>query len=1336
MSFLLGKTEEWTSPAPAPDRALQRFGVFFRNTLHPTGGGECKVRRDLAIRVDGKRSARLGAGPALGRVAFGEPRRWRVFVALAFAVVFVAAVMPRGARAAIGFLQQAAGGGSNVSSYTITLTSTPATGDALVLSHSGDIQGASDISSVTGGGVTWAFASKAGAAQNRDHEIWYGCNASGSGTTTITVTLGANLGVGNGASGNVSEWSGIAASSCLDQTASNSGNSTSPTTGMTPATSQANELLIGGMHSDDAAASAPSNGFSALTFVGTAVGGTYSGYRVVSSIGTYSTGWTTTANRWAANIATFRAAGGTGGLQVSSRSDTLSDSRPSATSNHTLVFTVNNAIYGSSVSNSSTVVLTFDASFSFPSNLDCGDVDAATSVQFSFNYPGCAATATAWGFSATGSVITLVPPSGTGVYVPTSTQVTIKIGSNATVQQQGAHWITNPPSAGTYTISVGGTFGGSGNMLVSILSGVTVEARVAEHLTVAIRGVPNWYNASWGYRERITVDRNKVSGSATSFPVLVNTTDPDWRHTANGGHVGSVTGWDFVFTDRDGLTKLDHEIEKYASTTGEFVSWVRAPFLSSTLDTVVYLYYGNAGASDQQNVTGVWDTNYKGVWHMTTTSTNTTLTFDSTVNSNTGTKLSVSEPTSTSTGQIDGAQSFDGVNDYVRDGTMNSFSSNLTTGSFSAWIKTSSTAIQVLAGTLNEPTSEAFYRIIINFNPTTGANETGKLQLYIRSNSTNDLGGGVNSNTGIVDDKWHHIVMTHDKSAGTINIYVDGVVQDIVYFQQQTGTSWIAWNFPILLGALNSGGTPQNFFNGSMDELRISNVVRSSARIQTEYNNQSSPNTFYDLGAEEAQAQIACSADDGATVSVVNTSETNVDFGNISANTFFQGCQDIEISTNAGGGYVMTAQEDGPMRTGSGATIADTSCDSGCDQITAGTWTSAANVGFGHTCRNQTNNDCNAEYANGTKFRRFPSLSTGGNLAVKVATGSYTGNGAARTISHGLGVQPKVVMVWRDEDASVGGLVLRTDQHTSTSSIRFPTGSELTVFSGNMIEALGSTTFSLGTSTSVNQSSISYQWIAYAGNGVATGGYDGDGVDDRNIPHGLGAAPKMLFVWRDAGGGNSGITGRTDQYSGVISYMWRTFLSNSQRVSDQIKAMDGQNFQVGFSSAVNLFGSRYKWFALGGPSVQTGSYTGDGNDNRDISHSLSATPSATFVWRDQDSVTDGLVARSDRYSGDVSAAFDTGTNNTSRIADMVQTMTVTSFQAGTNSRVNSNTVPYQWFAVKTSSAKSEKLGETIMASSTPVSIAVGRVKYRLSVPSSQAAGTYTTKIIYIITPTY
>ncbi len=43
--------------------------------------------------------------------------------------------------------------------------------------------------------------------------------------------------------------------------------------------------------------------------------------------------------------------------------------------------------------------------------------------------------------------------------------------------------------------------------------------------------------------------------------------------------------------------------------------------------------------------------------------------------------------------------------------------------------------------------------------------------------------------------------------------------------------------------------------------------------------------------------------------------------------------------------------------------------------------------------------------------------------------------------------------------------------------------------------------------------------------------------------------------------------------------------------------------------------------------------------------------------------------------------------------------------------------------------------QTIMSSSTPASV-IGRVKFRLSVPPSQAAGVYSNLVTYIMTPTY
>ena len=59
-------------------------------------------------------------------------------------------------------------------------------------------------------------------------------------------------------------------------------------------------------------------------------------------------------------------------------------------------------------------------------------------------------------------------------------------------------------------------------------------------------------------------------------------------------------GDDIVFTDNDGI-KLDHEIESYDSATGHLVAWVNLPLLSTSTDTVIYLYYGNDAVDNQQN---------------------------------------------------------------------------------------------------------------------------------------------------------------------------------------------------------------------------------------------------------------------------------------------------------------------------------------------------------------------------------------------------------------------------------------------------------------------------------------------------------------------------------------------------------------------------------------------------------------------------------------------------------------------------------------------------------------------------------------------------------------
>ncbi|MDP3962922.1 MAG: hypothetical protein Q8Q39_00275, partial [bacterium] len=122
----------------------------------------------------------------------------------------------------------------------------------------------------------------------------------------------------------------------------------------------------------------------------------------------------------------------------------------------------------------------------------------------------------------------------------------------------------------------------------------------------------------------------------------------------------------------------------------------------------------------------------------------------------------------------------------------------------------------------------------------------------------------------------------------------------------------------------------------------------------------------------------SCTADDGASVTAIGTSATSVPFGTISANTFYIGCQDLVVSTNAGGGYSLATQENLPLSTAGGQSVPDTTCNSGtCSQTVSGAWTTNTVNGFGHTCADVSGNDCNSVYGDGSYFRQFADMSSG-----------------------------------------------------------------------------------------------------------------------------------------------------------------------------------------------------------------------------------------------------------------------------------------------------------------------------------------------------------------------
>jgi len=336
----------------------------------------------------------------------------------------------------------------------------------------------------------------------------------------------------------------------------------------------------------------------------------------------------------------------------------------------------------------------------------------------------------------------------------------------------------------------------------------------------------------WTYRKRLTIDASRVAGDLTNFPVLINTIDADWMEDDSyGGHVAQTDGGDIMFTAGDGITKLDHEIEKYEPSTGELVAWVEVRSLSSSTNTNIYIYYGNTSLGvdeNQWNSVGVWDSSFREVFHLHEASG--TL-YDSTASGYTG--AAAGNATQGVVGKISTAVEFDGsAGSHVTlsDGIMASDQ----TFTFSAWVK---------ADTLNNE-----WEGIVTKGRESSVDWQG---LWINGSNLLTFGwelpdGNVDGST-LSTGQWYYVAGTYD---GTDRrLYLNGALDG----GPDPGSHGTDIGESTLIGEDLMGSV----LDGVIDEVRISNVARSADWIQTEYNNQKAPAAFYTVGIEESYGTTA-----------------------------------------------------------------------------------------------------------------------------------------------------------------------------------------------------------------------------------------------------------------------------------------------------------------------------------------------------------------------------------------------------------------------------------------------------------------------------------------------
>jgi len=382
----------------------------------------------------------------------------------------------------------------------------------------------------------------------------------------------------------------------------------------------------------------------------------------------------------------------------------------------------------------------------------------------------------------------------------------------------------------------------------------TGSVKLDSYLTnwAAAAHVPSWYNSSWIYRKQLTLDHALVAGTSTlsSFPVLVSYTDADLKTTENGGHVATSTGYDIVFTDSDGTTKLDHEIERYTTSTGAIALWVRIPTVSTSTDTTFYIYYGNSSVtSTPENANGVWDINHKLVSHMED-DPDTSHVEDSTSNANHGTKRGAGEPAVMASGEIGDAQTYDGSNDRIDAGASSSISNVFASGgTVEAWIYPTGWGGNS-NGRIYDKGDTLGWSLYVD-------DVTGTAELTFVHGDTSGGGYGkwITGNSTIALGQWQHVAVVFDKSSisNDPTVYINGVIKATTE-NHAPATAYVTDETKDL--NVGNGQDEATAFAGTLDEIRVSATSRPAGWITTEYNNHTNQGTgvgkfIKTVGAEE-----------------------------------------------------------------------------------------------------------------------------------------------------------------------------------------------------------------------------------------------------------------------------------------------------------------------------------------------------------------------------------------------------------------------------------------------------------------------------------------------------
>jgi hypothetical protein len=423
---------------------------------------------------------------------------------------------------------------------------------------------------------------------------------------------------------------------------------------------------------------------------------------------------------------------------------------------------------------------------------DAGTVDAVFTISLS-------------AINATNVSVDYATAGGTASagsdYNAVTSSVTIAAGltsTQITVQVLGDTVFEHPSETFNVNLSnpVGGTIGDGQGV------GTITDDDASVHL------------AAWRNRMKITFDGYAGGSTLTNWPALVRLSGsiPGFDYAT----FASTNGFDLRFANAGETEVLNFEIENW-STGAESVVWVQLPELPAG-GTYIWAYWNNPAETVLPSWLthgSVWDANFRGLWHANNTAVDsTTYANDATADSS----VDVS-------GNIGGGKSFNGSNQAITIG--NKPDHNITGDmTLSAWVKPdpASAGEDCVIGRWGDS-----YILEIN-------NKRPRLHIDGWRNASTTLAGGT----------WDLVVATYEHDPGTVRLYLNGQPDGVHSYKQYAGID----------DTLYLGRRGGQWFQGELDEFRISDTARSADWLLANYSNQVQNSTFNTYGTVEGKPAI------------------------------------------------------------------------------------------------------------------------------------------------------------------------------------------------------------------------------------------------------------------------------------------------------------------------------------------------------------------------------------------------------------------------------------------------------------------------------------------------